>query len=75
MTISGNSACASSALEQLERQPERLRPRHLAHDLLLALGRAGQAQAAALDPAAVEPAVEVETEYIISRVKATLPRS
>ena len=53
MTISGKSSCASSRRDQLERQPERLRPADLAADLLLALGRAGEPDAAALDPAAV----------------------
>jgi hypothetical protein len=44
--------------EQLEREPERLGPGDLAHRLLLALGGAGQPDAAALNPAAVELAVE-----------------
>ena len=57
-TISGNSSCACSARDQLERKPERLCPGDLAQHLLLALGRAGQADAAALHPAAVERPVE-----------------
>ena len=44
--------------EALERKPERPRPGDLAVELLLALGGAGEAQAAALHPAAVEAAVE-----------------
>ena len=46
--------------DQLQRQAERLRPGHLAQDLLLALGRACQADAAALHPAAVERAVQLD---------------
>ena len=46
--------------EQLERQPERLRPARLAARLLPALGRGRQPQPAALDPAAVERPVELD---------------
>ena len=49
--------------EQLERQPEGLRPGDLTQHLLLALGRAGQADAAALDPAALERAVELDAVH------------
>jgi hypothetical protein len=60
VTISGNSSCASLGGDQLERQAERLGPRDLAQHLLLALGRARQADAAALHPAAVERPVELD---------------
>ncbi len=46
--------------EQLERQPERLRPAGLAAGLLPALLRGREPQAAALDPAAVERPVELD---------------
>ena len=54
MTISGNCSGASLGRDQLERQPERLRPAGLAARLLPALGRARQPDAAALRPARVE---------------------
>ena len=41
-----------------QRQPECLGPRHLPHDFLFALGRAGQTYPPALHPPAVQLAVE-----------------
>ena len=46
--------------EQLEREPERLRPAGLAAGLLPALRRGGEPEPAALDPAAVERPVELD---------------
>ncbi len=46
--------------DELQRQAERLRPRDLAQHLLFALRRARQPDAAALDPAAVERAVQLD---------------
>ena len=59
VTISGNSP-APPRRDQLERQAERLRPPRLAPGLLPALGRARQADAAALHPARIEPPVELD---------------
>jgi hypothetical protein len=57
--------------DQLQRQAERLRPGHLAQDLLLALGRAREADAAALHPAAVERAVELDGVHHHARQRDT----
>ena len=50
--------------QQLEREPEGPRPADLAVQLLLALGRAGQAQAAALDPPARLAQAPVELDRV-----------
>ena len=56
--------------QQLERQPERLRPAGLAARLLPALLRGRQPQPAALDPAAVERPVELDRVHHHPRQRA-----
>ena len=61
--------------DQLERQAERPRPRHLAQHLLLALGRARQADAAALAPSRSRACGRARPSPSSCRVSERLERS
>src|SRR6202044_3974035 len=60
--------------DQLEWQPERPRPRHLTAHLLLAFRGAREADAAALDPAAVELAVGLHAVHHHPRQRDAAPQ-
>ena len=54
--------------DELEREPERLRPAGLARDLLQPLGRGGEAQRSDLTPARLEPDFRLERAVELDRV-------